>query len=700
MLRRALPVVLLLPLLGPARGREEGGESDKVSNDRPDRPLQMLPASTAVKEAFDDFERFRRRGAWERALKALYTIPEDQAARFVDGRDGFVVSVDRRRREVLAALPPEGLAAYRLFYDPDAKKLLDQAEGPDEARTLERIFSAYFHTAVGAEAADRLGELHFRAGRFDRAAECWLAILRDRPDSELPPALISVKAALALARAGRGDEVEPLRREVRGRHAEEVITVAGRKAPAAEQLDRILGGVGGPAGGSPEASSAGSGPNLPSPAAAAWQVRFAESVSAGMAPTELAAWETHPFSGAVPAVAVADGRLYANYLGHIFAVELATGKMLWRSASFHNVEVPARQDQSRMIDPGRFAILAGDGHCWSLGRDLKDPNAMMAVPRLTCRRAEGGDVVWQTSDLPDYAQVELAGTPILAGGTIYAAARTPRQQRQQNQGQEFVLAIRARDGKLLWKATVGTLRQEQQYYYYGMPDPSAQPRLAYRGGAVFVDTHVGVLARLDAETGELDWGYAYATEPANVMSRFFFPGRMAAEPRSASSEPLLVGSTLLVKGEQSDRLAALDADRMARLWDRPIARSARLLGSAGDLVYLGGPEISALHRESRELKWSTRLPGGSTQRRVLVGPDGLWQMTPRGIFELDAATGGVRRIVRGEDTGSDGGDLYLADRLLVAVTNRTISAYPRTPAAAEAAGRGGAPTTDAGGSDD
>src|SRR3954465_11116809 len=126
-IRLAALTLLLVPALAFGQAKED--DDRKVSNDQPGRPLQMPPASTEVKEAFDDFERFRRRGAWERALKALYSIPEAQAPRFVDGQDGFIIPVARKRREVLAALPPEGQAAYRLFYDDYAKKLLEQAYG-------------------------------------------------------------------------------------------------------------------------------------------------------------------------------------------------------------------------------------------------------------------------------------------------------------------------------------------------------------------------------------------------------------------------------------------------------------------------------------------------------------------------------------------------------------------------------------------
>ena len=127
-MRSALLILSLFPAF--ALGQAEDGEADgKVSNDQPGRPLQMPPASTEVKEAIDDFERFGRRGAWERALKALYTIPEEQTLRFVDGEDGFIIPVARKRRSVLTALPPEGQAAYRLFYDAEAKKLFEGAEG-------------------------------------------------------------------------------------------------------------------------------------------------------------------------------------------------------------------------------------------------------------------------------------------------------------------------------------------------------------------------------------------------------------------------------------------------------------------------------------------------------------------------------------------------------------------------------------------
>jgi outer membrane protein assembly factor BamB len=230
----------------------------------------------------------------------------------------------------------------------------------------------------------------------------------------------------------------------------------------------------------------------------------------------------------------------------------------------------------------------------------------------------------------------------------------------------------------------------QFYYYYYRRENDPQPRLSHRAGTIYVDTHVGVLARLDAETGSLDWGYGYRTAPVQSPERFFYYYQ-PQEPMAAGSPPLGLGDgeAMLIKGSQSSRLYALDPNRMTVLWERPVSKDARLLGVGDRAVFLGGDEISALDLRTRELLWATRVPGGSLEGRTLVAPDGLWQLTNRGIFEIDPATGEVRRIFRGEDLGAVGGDLFLTDRWLLAVSNRKIAAYSRrgndaAPAAANA----------------
>jgi len=679
-------ILLLAPAL--AFGQAQPDEQDKVSNDNPGRPLQMPPASTEVKEAIEDFDRFARRDAWERALKALYTIADDQALRFVDGENGFIIPVERKRRLLLTTLKPAGQAAYRLFYDAEARKLLDEAEGPAELKKLERVYSAYFTTSVGDNAADRLGDLYFELGRFDRAADCWLAVLRGHSDTDLSPGLLSVKAALALSHAGRRAELEQIRTELADRYNDEPITLGGQTARPAELLGRLLDGEEPPQGTispGPASSRSEPGPNLAATVDAAWQLRFAQSIEAGMTPAELNQWESNSFSAVVPATALEGTTLFVNYLGYVFAVDLKSGKLLWRSAAFHHLEVIALQEFARMIDPGRFAILASAEYVWGLARDLKDQN-FFAPFQLICRRADNGEIVWKSPDLPDYAPYDLVGLPLLADGKLFVAAKTQANPMQrQGLPQQFLLAIQPHDGKVLWKTEIGTFRQGQQFWYRAR-DTSPQPRLVYRAGAVFLDTHVGVLARLDADSGALDWGYGYKTDPFQSASRFFFYYE-PQEPQATGGVPLETGEAFLLKGMQSERLYAVEPNGMKVLWDRPITKSSRLLGVDDTALYLGGAELSALDLKTRKLLWATRVPNGSMDARVLVRPDGLWQLTPRGIFEIDPRTGMVRRIFRGKDLGSVGGDLALTVDWLLAVSNRAISAYPRRGSATELSAR-------------
>ncbi len=619
MIRMAIAILLLLPALAIGQTTEKEKDEDKVSNDNPARPIQMPPASTEVKEAFDDFERFQRRGAWERALKALYTLPEDQVLRFIDGDNGFVIPVARKRRLVLSALSPNGQAAYRLFYDSVAQKLFEEAEGPNELKNLERIYSAYFITSIGDNAADRLGDLYFELGRFDRAADCWLAVLRERPDSDLSPALLAVKAALGLFRAGRQSEFNQVRAELGDRYSDEKITLGGQTGSPAELLRRLVGDGQLPPNVKPskiDARSAQAGPDLKGAVDPTWQVRIADSVEAGMTPPELTQWESNPLSVALPPVAVHGSTLYANYLGHVFAVDLESGKMLWRSASFHQIEVPAMQEFARFIDCSRYAIVASDEYVWSLARDLKDQN-YFAPFQLICRRADNGEVVWKSPDLPDYAPFDLVGHPILADGKLFLAGKTQANP-QQRQGlpQQFVLAIQPHDGKLLWKTEIGTFRQGQSFYFYYSRDSTPQPRLVQRAGAVYIDTHVGVLGRLDAETGSLDWGFGYKTD--KFRSDFFFWYYEMPEPTATVSPPVSTGEAFLVKGAQSERLYCVDPNRLKVLWERPITKAARLLGGDDHTVYFGGAELSAIDLQTRKLLWATRVAGDSMQGQVLV----------------------------------------------------------------------------------
>jgi hypothetical protein len=164
-----------------------------------------------------------------------------------------------------------------------------------------------------------------------------------------------------------------------------------------------------------------------------------------MTPAELGQWESNPLSAVVPAVTIDGSTLFVNYLGYIFALDLKSGKMLWRSAGFHHLEVSVMQDQARVIDPARFAIVASGEHVWRLGRNLKEPNhfapfqLVSALPAIPATRSLatscGGSskeprALWSGPPWREIRQSPDAGVRMRGPGRPHARRPTSRPGRR------------------------------------------------------------------------------------------------------------------------------------------------------------------------------------------------------------------------------------------------------------------------------
>ena len=422
-----------------------------------------------------------------------------------------------------------------------------------------------------------------------------------------------------------------------------------------------------------------------------------------MTPVELAQWETTSFSGAVPAVAVEGQTLFANYLGHVFAVDLASGKMLWRSASFHNLEQAAMQGQSQMIDTNRFAILAAPGLVWSLGRDVKDPNYQADVPpRLPAGRERRGRLAIARPARLRRDGLRRARRSWPGGPCSSRASRRARRTAVRTASR---VSTSWRSGRTTASCSgrrrSGSSARASGTTYYGPRDTSPQPRLIYRAGSIYVDTHNGVLARLDAESGAVDWGYGYPTEPVQSQGRFFifFDGMPQAGPDDGRSD---AAPGRRRPADQGGQVGSPLRDR-PRPDEGPLGPPDRQVGTPargrrhGPLPRRPGAR-GPRPEDARRSAGRRPCPAAATTAACSCGRDGLWQLTPRGIFEVDPQTGpGPADLPRARTPGATGGDLILTDRWLLAISNRTISAYPRRSAGAERIARDGRGGTQNGG---
>lgn len=687
-------IVVLLLLIGsrPCRGQfivAAPMAAASADNDNAQKRPFTLPAQKGdVAESLAEFHRLAEKGTWERAFKALDKVQTANANALVPAADGLYMPTRLVVRRALAELSPAGKQAYRLFHDADAKALMDEARGKDELEKLRKVFSDYFITSAGDAAADRLGDMYFEQGEMSKAAECWQAVLNWFPESAIPRVRLLVKSAIAEARGGHWNAFAALNREVHQRHAAETVVVGGQQVAAAEYLDAFEKRYDAPKQtAAVPANQIAADLRLPPGDAPAWQFRIVpQREASAIAQVGMNwGWNTRfPVTEMVPAVARDDERVYINFLGYLMALDVKTGKLLWRSARL--VDLGQKMQQSQYHYPEQYSIAVAGDTLWCVTRDVGQIGQHGQLFRIGRWEAATGKPGWNSQSVGELQQWNFMGLPLVVGDRVYLTAA------KNGQGAElYAVALQASDGKQIWSTHLGTHQSDPTQMWHRR---SPQPALLLDGGKLYIDTQAGAIVVLDAAGGAIDWGFAYDSSMPDNNNWYNQPS-----PLTTAAPPLLAAGTLYVKGMRSDRLYAIDVSVPKLRWKRPVGESAMLVRVEGDTIYLSGDEVLAINLADQKLKWASRLPSGTGWIRPLVTADRFYQFTSRGIFELDKANGDTMRLFRGSDLDSLGGMLLMAHGRLLSVSNLAVTAYgfeaakphaaPDKSAQATAAGAGG-----------
>ena len=326
-------------------------------------------------DALADFKRYQDKKAWELAFRSLETLAEAKRDGMVPaGKKGFFVPSRQRIVMSLTSLPPEGKQAFRLFYDAKAKQLLEKAEAAakgqasnnadgkavDEVSNLRKMVDKYFISSIGDKAADRLGDALFESGDFASAATAWDAILKNIPDTSLNRLRLSVKRAAALSRhSQQWNLFDQALRGIRSEFAGEQINIAGKQQVATEYLEAL-----GTLRNKPAVATTTQSTTQPTTAPAALEIpeptspftlpaqqqagladqaprRIAKKLQAAMTANGWAA-NMSGLRTAIPSTSTDGRRVYVNWLGIIFAADVNTGKLVWRSRAFSSSETSSR----------------------------------------------------------------------------------------------------------------------------------------------------------------------------------------------------------------------------------------------------------------------------------------------------------------------------------------------------------------------
>ncbi len=372
----------------------------------------------------------------------------------------------------------------------------------------------------------------------------------------------------------------------------------------------------------------------------------------------------------LPATAADQKRFYVNWTGACCALDLVTGKMLWRTSPFFDyTNVQQMVMQGQMGGMGGGAIEAvGDRLLVIKGAQPNPRMQQINLTRLSCLACDTGKTIWtsERQGAGSLAEWDFVGKPLVIGDVVYLCAFNQQAPAM------HLMCIGLDKGDLRWQLELGNAVGGQDFR--GMAQHPV-PTLLEHDGKVLVLTNNGALLAVDVSSHQIEWAFAYGAR-VNAGQQQFFNGEMAGMAPSPLGAMLLSGSTLYFKETGGEELYAMDLSGPALKWKRPIDASVGLAAGDDQNLFLAGSEVDCINIDSRMMLWSNRLSSESGDIVPLSAANRLYLFDDRGVRELRTDTGEIGAAFRGYDRESAGGSLSRTADRLITISTRAITAYP------------------------
>ena len=414
---------------------------------------------------------------------------------------------------LLAQMPPAGRAAYRSWYDADARRMLHAAVQSGDVIELEAIAGRFFLTPAGAEATYLLAVQHLAHGHPLHAA-LRLQRLHTRSDcaDHLEPAL-SLTLATSWWKAGMVEAAREALLRLRDQHTEPTVDIGGEQhelftdpKKALAWLESIVGPSGAQAGrdgwtmfGGDPARNANSRPGTPylkaEPLASVSEDPVLNKLADELRKEHLAMHRValpkmHPL--------VVDQTVLLRTATSLQAIDVSTGTMRWEApledALRHfldsTLETKKQAEaaglkrglQRRYWEDQTYGTLSSDGRCVFGIEDISfgfdggyqrmvitpdgqrrlDMEPLKEYNLLTAYDIETGKLKWEVGGPPGLTQVRLGGRfflgpPLPLGGRLYIVAETGKQTRSVE-----LLELDAETGNLISEMLLGGLELDME----------------------------------------------------------------------------------------------------------------------------------------------------------------------------------------------------------------------------------------------
>ena len=626
----------------------------------------------------DDYERYIRHQMWEKALTALKALSESKSSSgLLPTKDGFLVDAEQRIFMALVSMPAEGREAFRLFFDGKAKKQFEDLSAQNGLLTSDRItkakqiYSQYFLTSIGDEVADLLGNDAFERGEFVAAARYWRSILDHHPDTNLSEIDSNVKYALALIRSQQTEQAAATIQVISQQFPGQKIKLGGEDIDPVPYLQALI-----PQGAETQSVVAPEHHQLANllqqplklpqdKTKPQWQLSYLDKT------VKQAIENSHrnyygrgkSYATFVPPMAMNEKRAYFNFYGICFAVDIKTGKLVWRTAKFQDLGTHFNNysfHQSSNL--GQYQIAVHDDVVLATMIPQKEMNHYRARYRLFAFNGATGKQLW-TSNVSNES---FLSKPLVAGDHVYVVSHL------QNNKSLKLNRLSLKTGKKEWSMALGAAVSTSNIN--GM-ETMPIPLLQRDGDNLLVLTNNGALFEISLPTKSINWVFRYPYQIDSSNRNYYYS---VSEETELHTEGQLFRDQNLVyfKEAGANEVYALNLAEKKLAWKRPIKKSAQIVGLDQKNVYLLSKELEALDRESHQLNWAVSLPVAAGGLSALFSPEEAWIFTSRGIFEISKTNGDIKKVYRGSDKTSLGGAIELRNGMVICVSNQAVTAYP------------------------
>lgn len=647
---------------------------------------------------------------WDEAVETLRQVMESGAPARGSGKlleiaPGHFVNLRDACQRKLAALPAEALSLYRRRVDPVAQKLYEEGFAGRDATRLQNVIDQYFASSYGDKALMALGEIRLEEGNFSAARWCWERILPVNapppargcpvvntwpgyPDTTLDPAAVRARLVLVSILEGSTDRARAelsrfvqLHGEARGRlggqtvrFAEALSTLLNQsrlwpKPPASADWPTFAG--------SPQRNAIAQ--EIADVAAVQWRAKFGEVAPLSVAPQGVADDAAAPLS--VHPI-ISQGRIFVADANEVFGFRAESGRPAWGEGGpsiFRDTEeVSARLRPSQTYGAQRYTLTVADGRLYArLGAPATNlPQKAGASPSggsIVCLdlRAEG-KLLWRAKADEGWA---FDGAPVVDGGRLFVAMR-----RADIRPQAHVACLDATTGQMRWRRFICAAETPARAAFAEF----SSNLLTLAGGTIYVNTNLGAVAAVSADSGRIDWLTLYPRMLHGNLARM--------DPHwSRDLNPCLFDrGRLYVAPADSPRVYAFDAGTGQILWpgrdsDKPAANPVQ--DPLDDVVHLLGVCGDRLIASGYRLYWIdlTGPRAGNIAHVWPQGPDRLgfgrglltesrvWFPTRDKIFVFDSQTAQLKKEIELRPLGARGGNLVsVSGQLLIAASDELI----------------------------